>query len=142
MKKILVAGLAIAAFCGAPAFAADMPVKAPYAAPAPAFSWTGCYLGANAGGLWAEKKWFDAGNGNPGNLDVKNDPSGWLGGVQAGCNYQTGAFVYGVQGDYDWAHANARDIASPTSTFPGGENLTASVRDLASVTGRVGYSQG
>ena len=41
MKKILLASIAVAAFCAAPALAADMPVKAPYA---PVFNWTGFYL--------------------------------------------------------------------------------------------------
>jgi outer membrane immunogenic protein len=140
MKKILLASVAAAAFCAAPAFAADMPTKGPVykATPAPVFSWSGCYLGANAGYLWAEKKWFD---GPTGTYDVKNDPSGGLGGMQAGCNYQTGAWVFGIQGDYDWADASARNVAFPTSTFTVGQNLTSSVRDLASLTGRVGYSQ-
>ena len=46
MKKILLASVAAAAFCGAPAFAADMPIKAPVykAAPAPIFNWTGFYV--------------------------------------------------------------------------------------------------
>jgi hypothetical protein len=38
MKKLLVAGIAAVAFCGAPALAADMPVKAPSAAPLPTMS--------------------------------------------------------------------------------------------------------
>ena len=50
MKKFIVAGIAAAAFCGAPALAADMPVKAPYAAPV--FNWTGFYIGAHAGYAW------------------------------------------------------------------------------------------
>jgi outer membrane immunogenic protein len=54
MKKLLIAGLAAAAFYGEPALAADMAVadlavKAPPVAPAPALSWAGFYIGANAG---------------------------------------------------------------------------------------------
>jgi outer membrane immunogenic protein len=38
------------------ASAADMPVKARPMTPVPvAFSWTGCYIGVNAGGLWGTK---------------------------------------------------------------------------------------
>jgi hypothetical protein len=47
MKKILAAGIAAAAFYGAPAIASDMPVRAPIykaAAPAPVFNWTGFYI--------------------------------------------------------------------------------------------------
>ena len=52
MKKLLFGGAAALTLAmGATAFAADLPVKA---APmvAPAFSWTGFYIGANAGGAW------------------------------------------------------------------------------------------
>lgn len=49
MKKLLLAGFAFGALI-APAAAADMPIKAPaYVAPPP--SWTGFYVGLNAG--WA-----------------------------------------------------------------------------------------
>ena len=57
MKKLVIASLALAAFA-APAFAADMPVKAPvYKAPviAPVYNWTGFYLGLNAGGSWGRQ---------------------------------------------------------------------------------------
>src|ERR1043165_2214597 len=55
MMKILLgttmfAGLLVA---GA-AQAADMPLKAPRAAPY-VFSWTGCYIGGNVGGAWARQ---------------------------------------------------------------------------------------
>ncbi len=52
MKKFLVAGIAAAAFCGAPALAADMPVRAPVykAAPPATYNWTGYYWGVGVGG--------------------------------------------------------------------------------------------
>src|SRR5262249_11291468 len=34
------------------ALAADLPVKAPRAPPPAPFSWTGCYVGGNAGAAW------------------------------------------------------------------------------------------
>src|SRR4051812_27209500 len=60
MKKILLATVALTALA-AQAMAADMPVKAPaYKAPPPAvFSWTGCYVGGNVGGLWVNKEWIN-----------------------------------------------------------------------------------
>ena len=52
MKKLFVAAIAAASFFTAPAFAADMPVKA---APAPIFSWNGFYVGAYGGAAWGSK---------------------------------------------------------------------------------------
>src|SRR5881227_815893 len=58
MKKLVLAFSAIAAF-SAPAFAADMAVKAPMRAAAPvayAPSWTGCYVGGGGGyGMWNQE---------------------------------------------------------------------------------------
>jgi opacity protein-like surface antigen len=52
MKKFLVAGIVVAAFCAAPAIAADMPVRAPAykAAPPAAYNWAGSYWGLGVGG--------------------------------------------------------------------------------------------
>jgi outer membrane immunogenic protein len=50
MKKLFAAIVTLTAFVGAPTLGADMPLKAPAAAPPPAFSWTGFYLGGFAGG--------------------------------------------------------------------------------------------
>lgn len=97
MKKILTAGVALAALvAAAPAFAADLskayPTKAPIMAPAPVFSWTGFYLGANAGYAW--------GSGDAYSDALGIDPSGWLGGGQIGFNYQFGNnVVIGAEAD-------------------------------------------
>ncbi len=50
MKRIALGTLSVFALAGA-ASAADMPLKAPLVAPPPAFSWTGCYIGGNVGGI-------------------------------------------------------------------------------------------
>jgi outer membrane immunogenic protein len=56
MKKLATCLIGVVGLIGTPAFAADMAVKAPrpLPAPAPVFSWTGCYLGGYAGGAWHE----------------------------------------------------------------------------------------
>jgi outer membrane immunogenic protein len=76
MKKILVAGIAAAAFCGAPAIAADMPVKAPPMVAAPYDPWTGCYVGANVGGGWGH----EIGHFSNDVEYIDNKPSGVIGG--------------------------------------------------------------
>src|SRR5579859_6354222 len=65
MRTLLTVGIAVV-LSGMSAYAADarrkMPVKAPppaAAAPAPAFTWTGCYLGGHVGGGWGHKELSD-----------------------------------------------------------------------------------
>src|SRR6266851_3524150 len=61
MKRILGAALGVLAASGG-AFAADVsaPVlyKAPVPTPAPAYSWTGLYVGGHVGGAWSSNDWF------------------------------------------------------------------------------------
>jgi outer membrane immunogenic protein len=110
MKKLLVAGIAAAAFCGAPSLAADMPTKAPVYKAAPPFDWTGWYAGANVGyGFGSDRINFDP-------LDagavtraafvtpqLADDPKGFLGGLQLGANKQVGNIVYGVETDISFS---------------------------------------
>jgi len=112
--------------------AADMAVKAPPLVPA-LYTWTGCYIGANGGGLWAHKVWT-----GPLGLTVANhDVDGALGGVQGGCDYQApNHFVIGLQADYDWSKASGSSI-NTLGLFP--QTNTTHITALASVTGRVGY---
>jgi outer membrane immunogenic protein len=141
MRKFL---LGTAALIGlvSPAMSADMRVpvlKAP--APAvPVWSWTGCFVGGHAGGLWAQKKdWTVRTPGGAffGQSLGGHDDDGWLGGAQAGCDYQfAGGFVIGVQGDYAWADAEG----SHDSTREIGVAYHSKVKSLATVTGRIGYA--
>jgi outer membrane immunogenic protein len=56
MKKLSTA-IAALALIGTPAFAADMAVKGPPAAPpAPVLSWTGWYVGINFSGTWGDNR--------------------------------------------------------------------------------------
>jgi len=56
MKRICAAVLLAAS---GSAFGADVPVyKAPVAAPAPAYNWTGLYVGGHLGGAWDNNDWF------------------------------------------------------------------------------------
>ena len=137
MKKFLLAGVSLSAFIAGPAMAADMRVRAPvYKGPPPVvsyFSWTGCYVGGHVGGLWVKRDWSDATDGfNVGS----HDANGWLGGAQLGCNYQTGAWVFGIQGDYAWADASG----SSANLLNVGGIISSDVKNLSSVTGRVGYA--
>src|SRR5712692_6649589 len=118
MKKFLVAGIAAAAFGGAPSFAADMPTKGPvYKAAPPAFNWTSCYIGANAGGGWGKANWADVTVPPPANIGNPSF-SGALGGGQIGCDYQSGAWVFGIEGMWDFADltGNVPNPLNPVNT--------------------------
>ena len=103
MKKLLVAGAALAVLIGTPAFAADMALKAPPPPPAPIFSWTGFYIGGELGGAWANGHVTDSLFG----LDASSSHDGWLGGAVVGYNYQTSNVVFGIEADFDWTSLNA-----------------------------------
>src|SRR6266851_4578975 len=140
MKKSLLATVALSALIAAPAMAADLAVKAPlYKAPPPVYvySWTGCYIGGNIGGLWATKDWTNVTPGAAFGRPISSqDASSFLGGFQGGCNYQVGSWVFGIQGDYDWTDANG----SAADQIAIGFTDRVRIRSLASVTGRVGYA--
>jgi outer membrane immunogenic protein len=136
MRRLSLALLATAAFSQF-AVAADLPARtaapAYKAAPmvAPVFTWTGFYLGGNIGGLWATKDWTTAG------VPISSQsPNGFLGGVQAGVNFQAGQWVFGIQGDYDWTNASA----SAADTLLIGATDRTRLKGLASITGRVGFA--
>src|SRR5258708_38048401 len=84
-------------------------MRAPlYKAPplAPVWSWTGCYVGGHAGGLWGRQKdWIVRTPGGAffGQSLGGHEADGWLGGAQPGCDYQfAGGLLLGGQGDDAW----------------------------------------
>jgi outer membrane immunogenic protein len=107
--------------------AADMPVKAPPRAAPAAFSWSGCYIGANGGWIESREKYRLAPGGNysnaAGGLAPPNaagtgllagdratashaylgEDSGGTFGGQVGCNRQVGAWVFGGEADLNWS---------------------------------------
>ncbi|WP_198963772.1 outer membrane protein [Bradyrhizobium sp. Y36] len=99
MKRLVVGAAAlVAAGWTASAEAADLNYgqRAPYTVTQPlnAYSWAGPYLGGNIGYEWGSV------DNNP------SKPSGFVGGVQAGYNFQNGPFVFGVEGDIQAAGAD------------------------------------
>ena len=101
-----------------PAMAADMaPLdRGPIA---PAFNWTGVYLGADLGGAWSTIQ--------AGSLGT-NDASSVIGGVYAGYNWQFApGRLIGIEGDASWA-----DLTVPAGS--GDVNWVGSLR------GRIGWT--
>ena len=106
--------------------------KAPMAAP---LSWTGCYLGGNVGGGFANNKDSDPLSGG---ADLGSDsPTGVVGGGQVGCDYQVSAWVFGLQGLIDWSDLKG------SHAIPGSLGLVTISNDnkwFATATARIGYA--
>jgi outer membrane immunogenic protein len=135
MKRILLAGVALALAAAAPANAADLPpappvVKAPVIATPSVYDWSGFYLGINGGYGWGQSS-FDGLTGTLGNFNT----AGWVAGGTAGYNLQYGRAVFGLEGDIDWSNING-------SAACVGGSATCQVQNdwLATARGRFGFA--
>ena len=134
MKRLL-SGLAISAVLAAPSFAADMPVKAAPAPVAAVYNWTGCYVGVQWGiGVLKSDNSFQAIGGGPFFTEENTNGSGGLIGGLVGCNYQTGRWVVGFEGDGEWTRMKGDDGRT------GGDTNELRARWMASARGRLGYA--
>lgn len=159
MKRNIIGGLIISALLiAAPlsvASAADMPLKAPPPPPPPVSSWTGWYVGLNAGWIGSNDKI----NTNAAILSVPGFPiittdlaatatnqfndrsNGFLGGAQLGYNYQISpVLVAGIEADIQGSTLNGN--ASVTG-IQGGELIAGIVRPFwvttTTVSNRLDY---
>jgi len=145
------AALALAGLAG-PGWAADLgarPItKAPIAAPIPVYNWSGCYIGANAGGKWGKFNRDVTAGTFPAvtvfGFDGVNDDfdSSFMGGGQIGCQWQSGAWVWGIEGDFDGTDLRRSFIAPVTvlAPFLPGDTVDFKNRWQASIRGRLGYA--
>ena len=141
MKRILIAS-ALALATAAPALAADLPAPAgpPPRAPvayipaAPAFSWTGVYVGLNGGWGFGQTTWTPP----VGTIGSFSTNGGMFGGT-LGSNYQIGQFVVGGEGDIDWQNlrgATASGLCAPA--IVGG--CATSSNWIATLRARAGFA--
>jgi outer membrane immunogenic protein len=163
MRKFLIGS---AAFLGLTAAASAADYARPAPPMAPVFTWTGLYIGANAGGIWADGGFADNCFGNDAQLFTfpcqqplspnGRDNSSWLAGGQIGYNYQFrgwggGSWVFGAEADLQ-----ATDLSRSANIFlPGvlpigtlapvfGNNLTyrasSEIDWFGTVRGRLGFA--
>ena len=71
----------------------------------PLFTWTGFYVGVNAGYGWNTNDSITIG----GVTFDTDDDGGFVGGAQVGYNYQIGSFVVGLEGDIQYADFGGND---------------------------------
>lgn len=157
-KLILSAAVAITAILGVGvASAADLSVKALPMVAAPAFSWTGFYVGGNVGYGWDNRTvtftpndfnaQFDTCGGNDGGTcapPTSFNGNGALGGFQLGYNRQINQnWLLGIETDFDWS----RIQGTGTSNFilgyptPAASNFqaTQNIKWFGTIRGRLGY---
>jgi outer membrane immunogenic protein len=172
MKKLLLSSVALLGLSAA-AFAADLPSRrvapAPYVA-VPVFTWTGFYVGVNAGYGFSnnDRNGLGSFNAVPGSLtgtpaalgfagtvtqgDLSRDNSGFVGGGQIGYNYQIGQWVIGIEADLQFADLNKSNTGDVVTLIPavgnpgipgfvGARNANFGGIDwFGTVRGRLGYA--
>jgi outer membrane immunogenic protein len=168
-RTLLLASVGALALTGA-ALAADLPSRAPppvFLPPPPIFTWSGLYVGLNAGGTWSNNNTVNTATadlfGNPdllggpafgvasaalatGSVPAKID--GFIGGGQIGYNWQlTNSWVVGLEADIQGiAASNGSTLVFSQATVAAGnpidQNLSSRRRldYLGTVRGRVGFT--
>jgi outer membrane immunogenic protein len=141
MKKLLISNIGAAALIigvASSAMAADLPAKVPpYKAPAAPYNWTGCYVGGNLAAVYGTTYWSVAAPTAPAGAAISSqDMNDLMGGVQAGCNYQVAAWVFGMHGDYDWTKASGSNSDNVAVALTDESHISS----ISSVTGRLGYA--
>lgn len=144
-RLVCVIALLIAAW--SPASAADLgdynrsykdPAE-PIVVPSNYFSWTGFYIGGHLGYAWGSTSSFNRpglGNGDAfdGPIDgFDMDPHGWMGGATLGYNWQSDAFVFGLEADIGYLGAEEYE----RNAFGFAE---ADYGGYGTLTARIGYA--
>jgi len=139
MKKFLLATVGLVALgMAAPASAADLAYKAP---PPPVvaavYDWSGFYIGGNGGGGWSHNC-----------VDVTNfrgpvafgegcrQATGGVAGGQLGYRWQSSGWVFGLEGQGDWADLKASNV----SLFVPAWTNNSKLESFGLFTGQIGYA--
>jgi outer membrane immunogenic protein len=134
------------------AFAADLPVAPPPRAPAvyvppvlPVYNWSGIYVGVNGGYGFGSSEWTDPLNPSGSTSSGSFNTNGGLVGGTLGVNFQTGGFVFGVEGDWDWqglqgTSSNVFCTSVFTSTGATGAGCETKSDWIGTIRGRAGYA--
>ncbi len=148
MTKGILTAFALVAL-GGTAMAADLPSrKGPVLAPiAPIFTWTGFYVGVNAGVIFTDNDIRTSGNAantianvaaNRRPPSLSNNDEGFTIGGQVGYNYQIGNIVIGAEADL--AYTDLKSTARFTSTLNDPSTFRQDLEYLGTVRLRIGYA--
>ena len=138
MKKLLLGMIGLVALSGS-AVAADLPARAYKAPPvvvSPIYDWTGFYIGANGGWGSSRSCWGIVPLAGVEIADGCASRSGGVIGGQLGYRWQSGQFVFGVEGQGDWADLGGSRVSLFNPLFTTGARVDA----LGLITGQIGYA--
>ena len=167
LRRTLLASAGAMALTGA-AVAADLGARPPppvFLPPPPIFSWTGLYLGVNAGGTWSNSNTVDttavpvfaaptfetelALSSALATTSVPVSNSGFIGGGQIGYNYQfNNSFVAGVEADLQGIAGSTQTgkvfgsgvpVNFPAETITSAVGANKRVDYIGTVRGRLGF---
>lgn len=139
-SSVILAIAASATMLASTAMAADPTLPEPVIVEG-AHDWSGVYVGANIGYGGADFEGsYDGDEGsNTGFIDDDGgpfdlEPDGIIGGIQVGYNWQSGSFVYGIEGDIaavDWSDSLTNDDD---------ESVSVDTNYVATLRARAGYA--
>ena len=125
---------------------------APPAAPAPAFTWTGVYVGGQIGYGWGDNDGnvtYMTPGGLAGGDSLNGDASGVIGGAHVGYNLQLNDWVVGLEGSVDGTTVQKTTTIGFVDTavdfdgyYPYSGSVSARVQSAiqGSIRGRAGYA--
>jgi outer membrane immunogenic protein len=133
MKRIVIGMAAAMSLFATGALAADLAARPYVKAPImvePVWSWTGFYVGANGGYSWGRSRsdvtYTNTATGAvivPPAGSITNasfDMNGAVAGGQAGYNWQSTNWVFGIEGDMNWSDEKGRAVFNCAGVAPAG----------------------
>ncbi|WFU68471.1 outer membrane beta-barrel protein [Bradyrhizobium sp. CB2312] len=140
MNKILIGAIgAMALSLSAPASAADLAArpytKAPPPVVATVYDWSGFYIGINGGGGSARKCWDFVGVGGALFGEGCHSATGGTAGGQVGYRWQSANWVFGLEGQGNWADFSGDNISAVS-----GLRDRSKIDAFGLITGQMGYA--
>ena len=143
MNKAFLGAMGLVAVGIAPAVAADLPARTYTKAPAiiaAVYDWSGFYIGLNGGGASSRECYtiFSVAGAavNP-NSEGCHSATGAVAGGQIGYRWQASSWVFGIEGQGDWANLKGSN-ASLTAVVP--YTNQTKINSIGLFTGQIGYT--
>ncbi|WP_102958699.1 outer membrane protein [Mangrovicella endophytica] len=134
--------LASVAFVATPALAADIiteepPAPAPVEIMAPTYTWSGLYIGGQAGVAFGNDGSSFSSDAIDFDGDDSSDDAGFVGGLHVGYDWQVNNWVFGAVADINYI-----DASSSTDFTAGGADFSVDndIDYFGTVRGRLGYA--